>query len=47
MRFLIRTLVTAAALWLATVLLAGIWVTGTSTVQNGFTLLAMPSSSDW
>jgi putative membrane protein len=41
MRFLVRTLVTAAALWLATVLLAGISVTGTSTIQNGLTLLAV------
>lgn len=41
MSFLIRTLTTAAALWLATALLDGISVTGSSTIQNGLTLLAV------
>ena len=41
MSFLLRTLTTAAALWLATVLLDGISVSGASTIQNGLTLLAV------
>lgn len=41
MSFLLRTLTTAAALWLATALLDGISVSGGSTIENGLTLLAV------
>ncbi|HZN75492.1 MAG TPA: phage holin family protein [Micromonosporaceae bacterium] len=41
MRFLIRTLVTAFALWVAVLLVSGIEVTGSSTWRNVLTLLAV------
>jgi putative membrane protein len=41
MRFLIRTLVTAFALWIAVLLVSGIEVTGSSTWRNTLTLLAV------
>src|SRR5262245_53349833 len=41
MRFLIRTLATAAALWVATALLDGIAVTSASAWRNALTLLAV------
>ncbi len=41
MRFVIRTLVTAVALWIATLILSGIYVSGSSTWVNGLTLLAV------
>jgi putative membrane protein len=41
MRFLVRTVVTAVALWIATALLSGIYVSGSSTGVNALTLLAV------
>jgi putative membrane protein len=41
MRFLIRTVVTAVALWVATALLAGISVNGGNTTKSALTLLAV------
>jgi putative membrane protein len=41
MRFVIRTLATAIALWLATLIVDGIAVTSTSTWANVWTLLAV------
>jgi putative membrane protein len=41
MRFLIRTVVTAVALWVATALVSGISVTGSSTGENVLTLLVV------
>jgi putative membrane protein len=41
MRFLVRTAVTAVALWIATALLSGIYVSGSSTWVNALTLLAV------
>jgi putative membrane protein len=41
MRFLIRMIVTAVALWVATLLVGGITVNGSSTVENTLTLLAV------
>jgi putative membrane protein len=41
MRFLVRTVVTAVALWIATALLSGIYVSGSSTWVNAWTLLAV------
>lgn len=41
MRFLVRTAVTAVALWIATALLSGISVSGSSTWVNALTLLAV------
>ncbi len=41
MRFLIRVLVTAVALWVATLLVSGITVTGGSTARNVLTLLVV------
>lgn len=41
MWFLLRTVVTAVALWIATLLIGGIEVTGSSTIRNVLTLLAV------
>jgi len=41
MGFVIRTAVTAVALWVATLLVDGIEVTGSSTIANGLTLLGV------
>lgn len=41
MRFLIRTVATAVALWVATALVSGISVTGSSTGENVLTLLVV------
>ena len=41
MRFLIRLLVTALALWVATILISGITVSGRGAVANAFTLLVV------
>jgi putative membrane protein len=41
MRFVIRLLVTAAALWVAEVLVTGITVSGRGALGNAFTLLAV------
>jgi putative membrane protein len=41
MRFLIRTLVTAVALWIATLIVDGITIEGSSTWANVLTLLAV------
>jgi len=41
MRFLVRTVVTALALWVATALLSGITVSGSSNTRNALTLLAV------
>ena len=41
MRFVLRTLATAVALWVATVLLDGITVSGSSTWANILTLIAV------
>lgn len=41
MRFLIRTAVTAVALWVAVALVDGIRVTGASTLKNTLTLIAV------
>ena len=41
MRFLIRTVVTAIALWVSTLIVSGITVTGSSTVANVVTLLVV------
>ena len=41
MRFLLRTLATAVALWVATALLAGITVSGSSAWGNALTLIAV------
>ncbi len=41
MRFLIRTVVTAVALWVATALVSGISVTGSSTGEDVLTLLVV------
>lgn len=41
MYFLIRTVVTAIGLWLATALVSGIYVSGSSNLQNALTLLAV------
>jgi putative membrane protein len=41
MRFVLRTLATAVALWVATVLLEGITVSGSSTWGNALTLIAV------
>ena len=41
MRFLLRTLATAVALWVATTLLGGITVSGSSTWVNALTLIAV------
>ncbi len=41
MRFLLRTLATAVALWVATALLDGITVSGSSTWGDVFTLIAV------
>jgi putative membrane protein len=41
MRFLVRTVVTAVALWVATALVSGIYVSGSSTWNNALTLLAV------
>lgn len=41
MRFLVRTVVTAVALWVATALVGGIYVSGSSTWANAWTLLAV------
>jgi putative membrane protein len=41
MRFLIRLVVTAVALWVATLLVSGISVSGRSAVVNALTLLAV------
>jgi putative membrane protein len=41
MRFLVRTLITAASLWVATALLDNITVTGSSGWANALTLLAV------
>ena len=41
MRFLVRTAVTAVALWVATALISGISVSGSSTWVNVLTLLAV------
>ncbi|MGH3681047.1 MAG: phage holin family protein [Natronosporangium sp.] len=41
MWFLLRTAVTAVALWIATLLVGGIEVSGSSTIRNVLTLLAV------
>ena len=41
MRFVLRTLATAVALWVATALLEGITVSGSSTWGNALTLIAV------
>lgn len=41
MWFLLRTAVTAVALWIATLLVGGIEVSGSSTIRNLLTLLAV------
>jgi putative membrane protein len=41
MRFLIRTVVTAVALWIATAAVPGIYVSGSSTWVDALTLLAV------
>ena len=41
MRFVLRTLATAVALWVATALLDGITVSGSSTLSNALTLIAV------
>jgi putative membrane protein len=41
MRFLIRLLVTAVALWVATLVVSGITVSGRGTAANALTLLAV------
>ena len=41
MGFVVRTLVTAVALWIATLLVGGIKVEGASTLSNTLTLLAV------
>lgn len=41
MRFLIRTVVTALALWVATALVSGIYVSGSSTGVNTLTLIGV------
>jgi putative membrane protein len=41
MQFLIRTVVTAVGLWVATALVGGISVTGSSTLENTLTLLGV------
>jgi putative membrane protein len=41
MRFLIRTVVTAIALWVSTLIVSGITVSGSSTVANVGTLLVV------
>ena len=41
MRFVIRTVVTAIALWVADLLVSGINVTGSSALENTLTLLAV------
>jgi len=41
MQFVIRTVVTAVALWVATLIIGGIEVTGAGPVANVFTLLAV------
>jgi putative membrane protein len=41
MRFLVRTAVSVAALWVATVLIGGIRLTGENTIGNALTLIAV------
>jgi putative membrane protein len=41
MAFLVRTLVTAVALWVATLIVSGITVSGSSTASNVLTLLVV------
>lgn len=41
MQFVIRTVITAVALWVATLIIGGIEVTGAGPVANAFTLLAV------
>ena len=41
MRFVIRIVVTAIALWVADLIVTGIYVTGSSALENALTLLAV------